>query len=162
MFTFACPRCREELEAEDSIRGTRMACPQCGQRISIPRNRAWSSGGDAQGGPPRVLVVVVAVATLFLIAGAFWGRMVVTARRAEARGPECVKCQGTRQVKCATCKGEKTQRCPNDKCDKGQSVNSRGTLEQCFSCNGRGAVRCQTCAGVGAYACPVCVDAGAR
>ena len=37
-FTFKCPQCGADIEAEDSFRGQVAECPSCGKGIVIPRN----------------------------------------------------------------------------------------------------------------------------
>ena len=35
--TFVCPNCRQELEADASLAGTKIQCPACAHSISIPQ-----------------------------------------------------------------------------------------------------------------------------
>jgi len=44
MIRFACPMCRQELQAHDQDAGGKVGCPKCGQRLQIPPQPA----------PPRV------------------------------------------------------------------------------------------------------------
>ena len=36
MIRFFCPRCKSVLEQPDNAGGTKVACPQCGQRLQVP------------------------------------------------------------------------------------------------------------------------------
>jgi DNA-directed RNA polymerase subunit RPC12/RpoP len=96
-FTFTCPSCKQDLEADDSFRGQTVACPQCGSSITVPscqkkivmKKRSISDTSSASStrtasqrtaSPPKksggkkipiIIAVIIAVSVIAHIGGSF-------------------------------------------------------------------------------------------
>ncbi len=177
---FYCPECKEELEAEEEVRGTKMNCPACWKEITVPMAgvRPPTPGAKASRTPSRERIVlpregsitasvskpvllIVVVAALFLTAGGIAGLSYYRAL-GNRRGPKCETCQGTGKLPCPMCKGSKQERCPNAECQGGKITNFRGEQETCLTCNGTSTIGCRGCAGTGTYGCAACGSTGYR
>ena len=53
---FNCPKCEQELAVDSAGAGTEIACPSCGENITIPEPESVlpRPGGDNEVSPPRV------------------------------------------------------------------------------------------------------------
>jgi hypothetical protein len=170
---FFCTECREELEAEDSIKGTRMKCPACLKDIEVPKGggakpstlRAVSGGrdGDAGDGHPGarfiLLVLLLGLVGLLVVGGAGYTLLKRERERKEKARPRCATCDGTGKITCAVCKGAKTRACKE--CGgTGKRKNFRDQEEDCFACSGRSVTDCPVCAARGNYGCSGCGGTG--
>lgn len=175
MIYFRCPSCREELEAEDSIRGSRMSCPACNRELEVPQSTARGTtrsvplagrrfgpvpSGEAPGREARFFLTVIAagMAGLLVLAGAGY---VLNRKIREARvsRSSCSVCSGRKSVPCAHCGGAKTVPC--GECQStGRRKNWKDEEEVCFACNGTGRHRCAVCGGDGEYSCAACYGTG--
>jgi hypothetical protein len=170
---FFCSECREELEAEDSIRGTRMKCPACLKDIEVPRAGAkpaarGTSGGSREGeavsdAPPGarfiLSVLVLGLVGLLIVGGAGYTLLKRERERKEKARPKCATCEGTGKISCAVCKGAKTRACKE--CEgRGKRKNFRDQDEDCFACSGKSVTDCPVCAGRGSYSCAACGGGG--
>ncbi|MFN3485679.1 MAG: hypothetical protein ACK44W_09375 [Planctomycetota bacterium] len=173
MIFFYCPECREELEAEDSIRGTRMKCPACFKEIEIPqasvklpfrtsRSEAPvpSESEEVLPGTRFILVVLVAgLVGLLVISGVGYTLLRRAQERARAAQPACGACEGKGRVTCAVCTG--TRRLPCTECSgTGKRRNVRDQEETCYKCSGAGTLECSVCGGRGEYGCTGCGGSG--
>ncbi len=178
MIFFFCPDCREELEAEDSIRGAKMKCPACFKEIEVPqasvkvtgrhvrreKEREGGGGGHLSGGAPdgsKFILVVLAVGMvlLFIIAGAGYTLHQREKRREALGRPRCDGCQGKKAVTCAICAGAKVQAC-KECSGTGKRKNFRDEEEVCYVCSGGGRLECRVCSGRGEYSCSACSGRG--
>ncbi len=175
MIYFCCPECREELEAEDSIRGARMKCPACAREIEVPqasvRVAVRQAPGAGRGEPvygygsspmpgAQFFVGVLAAGTIGLLVLCGLG-YVLNKRVREGRlsRSACAVCAGHKTVPCASCNKTKSVTCAE--CGgTGRRKNWRDEEETCFSCNGTGRQTCQVCGGEGEYGCSACYGTG--
>jgi DNA-directed RNA polymerase subunit M/transcription elongation factor TFIIS len=171
---FFCPECKEELEAEDSIRGTRMKCPACAKEIEVPQasvkvttrvGRKPGEGGEreapeeAHPGARFILVVLLAgFAGILALGGVGYTLLKRERERAERARPRCASCEGTGKVKCAVCSGRKVLPC-KECSGTGRRKNFRDQDEDCFACRA-GFLDCLICAGRGEYGCSGCGGTG--
>jgi hypothetical protein len=184
---FYCCSCKEELEAEDSIRGARMKCPACFKEIEVPqvgvrvpgqekgtrsgkgadRDRKKDHGQTTDAMPlsegrQRRLVVGVLVASVIGVF-ALIGVGYVLVQRAEERRqkarPRCELCGATGKIACAVCGGKRQSACKE--CNgSGRRKNLREEEEPCFACGSSGLVNCAICGGRGTYGCSPCQGTG--
>lgn len=170
---FFCSECKEELEAEDSIRGTRMKCPACAKELEVPQDsvKVASRGGrkgtgraevedvEVHPGARFILVVLLAgLAGILALGGVGYTLLKRERERAERARPRCASCEGSGKVKCAVCTGRKTVACKE--CGgTGRRKNFRDQDEDCFSCKG-GVLNCRVCDGRGEYGCSACGGTG--
>lgn len=180
MIFFFCPDCREELEAEDSIRGAKMKCPACFKEIEVPQAsvkvtgrhvRKEKEGGREGGGyavsagaapdGSRFILITLAVGMvgLFVIAGVGYTLQQREKRRMDLSRPRCDGCQGRKIVKCAMCAGAKQQSC-RECSGTGKRKNFRDEEEVCYVCSGGGLLSCRICSGRGEYSCSACAGRG--
>jgi hypothetical protein len=162
---FYCPGCREPLEGEDSIKGTRMACPACGKEIEVPQVSVKPPSAttrllDLPLWGVRFLVIVLVAGAIGLggvtAVGYFIRRQAEQAAREKSRcgacagrgTTGCVRCGGNRKFGCPTCKGT------------GTSKNVRDEDQRCYDCAGKGVRDCVPCGGRGVYACAGCSGTG--
>jgi hypothetical protein len=170
---FYCPECREELEAEDSIRGTRMKCPACFKEIEIPQASVKlpartaraeapvpSETGETLPGSRFILVVLAAgLVGLLVISGVGYTLHRRAQERARQNQPVCGACEGRGKVACTVCAG--TRRLPCGECTgTGKRRNFRDQEESCYKCSGIGTLECQICGGRGEYGCTGCGGTG--
>ena len=174
MIYFFCSECREELEAEDSIKGTRMKCPACLKDIEVPKGggakpaalRPVSGGaresepGDTHPGARFILLVLLlGLVGLLIVGGAGYTLLKRERERKEKARPRCATCDATGKITCAVCKGAKTRSCKE--CGgSGKRKNFRDQEEDCFACSGKSVTDCQVCAGRGTYDCSGCGGTG--
>jgi hypothetical protein len=177
---FLCPDCKEELEAEDSILGTRMNCPACSKDIEVPRTgikissprgakterrEASPPGGAAVSGVmpgARFILVVVVAGALALLAFSGVGYYLNLKHKHMAGGGDpCGVCNGKKTVACARCNGAKNFPC-KECAGTGRRKNFREEEEACFNCNGSGHRACPICGGRGEYSCAPCNGTGVR
>jgi len=172
---FYCPECREELEGEDSIRGSRMKCPACFKEIEVPQasvkvggkttGRREAPGApaptpEAMPGSKFILVVLLAgVVGLLLISGIGYTLVLKAQERARKAIPQCGACEGKGSVPCAVCTGAKKQPC-KECAGTGKRKNFRDEEEVCFRCSGQGVLNCLICDGRGLYGCMGCNGTG--
>jgi hypothetical protein len=170
---FFCSECREELEAEDSIRGTRMKCPACQKDIEVPKAGAKTapraSGGvsrdgdaasEAQPGARFILLVLLfGLVGLLIVGGAGYTLLKRERERKEKARPRCATCEGKGTITCAVCGGAKSKACAECK-GTGKRKNFRDQEEDCFVCSGRSVTDCPVCAGRGNYGCAACGGTG--
>jgi DNA-directed RNA polymerase subunit M/transcription elongation factor TFIIS len=176
---FFCSECREELEAEDSIRGAKMKCPACFKEIEVPQasvkvtgrhdrkekeerggGHAAPAGGAVPEGSRFILIVLaVGMVGLFVIAGVGYTLHQREKRREELSRPRCDGCQGKKVVKCALCAGVKQQPC-KECSGSGKRKNFRDEDEVCYVCSGAGRLDCRVCTGRGEYSCSACGGRG--
>jgi len=167
MIFFCCPECREELEAEDAIKGTAMKCPACWKEISVPvvGMRAPSTGGRkekpqrvvASGGGMGGLFLLVAVSVVVGLAALFGiGYLLRGKNTGPLTGPPCTVCAGKGTQPCKSCAGAATQACTNVNCKGGKTTNVQGGEENCSTCAGKGTIPCQICGGAGGLSCTHC------
>lgn len=174
MIYFFCPECREELEAEDSIRGTRMKCPACVKEIEVPQaslkapaTRGPSPAGgreparsDGHAGARFILwVLLLGLVGLLIVGGTGYTLLKRERERREKARPKCATCEGKGHIACATCSGSKTRAC-KECSGSGKRKNFRDQEEDCYMCSGRGVLDCLTCAGRGSYGCAACSGRG--
>lgn len=175
MIYFHCSQCREELEAEDSIRGVRMKCPACAKDIEVPQvsikvttrsvplseRRDYhpaSGSGTMPGGQFIGMVLAAGVAGLLILSGAGY-ILNQKVREARTRGSSCAVCSGRKNVACARC--NRTKSAPCKECNAtGKRKNWQDEEERCFACNGSGQQRCPVCGGEGEYSCAACYGTG--
>jgi len=172
---FVCPACREELEAEDSIRGVRMKCPACAKDIEVPqasvkvttrqvpmagrRDVPVSSGSTPMAGAQFFGMVLAAGAAGLLILSGVGYILNKKVREARVSRTACVVCSGHKSVACARCNRTKTSPCAE--CNStGKRKNWKDEEESCFACNGTGHQRCPVCGGEGEYSCSACWGTG--
>jgi hypothetical protein len=173
---FFCPECKEELEAEDSIRGTRMKCPACAKDIEVPQASVKISGRSAkkpggtdhsgpeqpqetyQGGRFILIVLLAGLAGVLALGGVGYTLLKRERERAERARPRCPSCEGSGKVKCAVCGGRKTMAC-KECSGTGKRKNFRDQDEDCFACRS-GLLDCKTCDGRGEYGCSGCGGTG--
>jgi len=175
---FYCPECREELEAEDSIRGARMKCPACFKEIEVPQagirattrslrkeregHEAPSRGG-ASGAPDGTKFILIMLGAgmlgLFVISGVGYTLHQRELRRQMLSRPRCDGCQGRKIVKCAVCDGAKRSSC-RECSGTGKRKNFRDEDEVCYVCSGGGTLECRVCSGRGEYSCAGCGGRG--
>ena len=164
MIYFYCPACKEELEADDNIRGTKMKCPACWKEIEVPhigiKPPASKTKADKRPvtvrerpGSGAMIAIVVACGTLALLAGA--GVWYAIRNRPKPPPVPCTACRGTGLSTCSSCGGSKTQACTN-KCQGGKITNVHNELETCSACTGAGTIACQICGGIGGLSCGRC------
>jgi hypothetical protein len=164
---FFCSECREELEAEDSIRGTRMKCPACAKDIEVPRagmkgtaRRDKEVSGE---GPPGarfiLLVLVLGLLGLLGVSAAGYTLLKREKERREKSRPRCATCEGKGQIPCAACQGSKTRAC-KECSGTGKRKNFRDQEEDCHACAGKSVLECPVCAGRGGYGCAACAGQG--
>lgn len=174
MIFFFCPECKEELEAEDSIRGTRMKCPACAKDIEVPQASVKVTGRSArrgetshgsevpeetyQGGRFILVVLLAGLAGVLTLGGVGYTLLKRERERAERAKPRCPSCEATGKVKCAVCGGRKTSPC-KECSGSGRRKNFRDQEEDCFACQG-GQVTCKVCDGRGEYGCSGCGGSG--
>jgi len=165
---FFCSECREELEAEDSIRGTRMKCPACLKDLEVPQAGAKPTARAVSGGPREsdaggdglparfiLLVLLFGLVGLLVVGGAGYTLLKRERERKEKARPKCATCEGSGKISCAVCKGAKTRACKE--CGgSGKRKNFRDQEEECFACSGRSVTDCPVCAGRGSYSCAAC------
>ncbi len=174
MIYFFCSECREELEAEDSIKGSRMKCPACLKDIEVPqlgvkaptaraiaaREREGSDASEAHPGSRFILWVLLAgLLGLLVVGGAGYTLLKRERERAERARPKCATCSATGKVSCAACGGSKTRAC-RECMGTGKRKNFRDQEEDCFACAGKSVVDCQICGGRGSYTCTACGGQG--
>ena len=176
MIFFNCPDCKEELEAEESIRGVKMLCPACEKEISVPqattrpttrttrkdlRNKSapYSSALAAPGG--KFILWVLLAGTLGIVAIAGVGIALTNAARERAllARPQCAVCSTKGTVDCVACKGTSKRDCI-ECLGVGTRTNFRGDEERCFACSGKKQVDCPVCGGRGKYSCAGCNGVG--
>ncbi|MBI2901728.1 MAG: hypothetical protein HYY17_16205 [Planctomycetes bacterium] len=169
MIYFYCPECREELEAEDSIKSTKMRCPACWKEIVVPevgialppgRKAARPVGEPAERSVgPRIFLVTVVVVVLGL-AGWFGVRHFL-AKRQEAARPKCTACAGKGTQTCRDCRGAKMFPCKGECKGTGKVIHQPGNEEtNCSDCAGTARTPCRTCGGSGGYGCERCQGTG--
>lgn len=175
MIYFRCPSCREELEAEDSIRGARMNCPACNRELEVPQStvrgttrtvpvvgRRWipASFDASPGAESRFFLMVVGagLAGLLVLSGAGY-LLNQKIREARRGGSSCTVCSGRKSVTCAHCNGAKALACGECQAS-GRRKNWKDEEESCFACNGSGRQRCPVCGGEGEYSCAACYGTG--
>jgi hypothetical protein len=172
---FFCSECREELEAEDSIRGTRMKCPACLKEIEVPQQGGKPPARAAgSAGPPRevetggeihpgarfiLLVLLVGLVGLLVVGGAGYTLLKRERERREKARPKCATCDGSGKTTCAVCGGAKTRAC-KECSGTGKRKNFRDQEEDCFACSGKSVTDCPVCAGRGGYGCAACAGTG--
>ena len=172
MILFFCPQCKEELEAEDSIKGTRMQCPACEKEIEVPRTSAHgppkgtrrdhapSYADEGHSGGRFILIVLVAgVLGLLVLGGVGWTLVKRERERAERARPKCPICEGSGKAPCTACKGSKSSSC-RECSGSGKRKNFRDQEEDCYVCSARGVLTCLVCDGRGSYGCSGCGGAG--
>jgi hypothetical protein len=168
MIYFTCSECREELEADESIKGTKMKCPACWKEIAVPfigiatgrkgekRDRPGSSlpTGGARTAPMLLFAAILSVVVLGTVIGV--GMMLRKPPDPNALpGPPCKVCAAKGTQPCQSCAGSKSQRCTNP-CQNGKITNSKNELVDCPVCAGRGTLACPTCGGAGTISCSHC------
>src|SRR5947209_4821570 len=47
MIEFSCPKCDADLEAESDDAGTKLACPECGQVMTVPGSKPVKKSNSA-------------------------------------------------------------------------------------------------------------------
>lgn len=166
MIFFYCPSCDEELEAEDSVKGTRMKCPACLKEIVVPlvgvkvqqRNRAMARPAARDPVGPKLLVAGI---LLVLLSGvAFVIVRTVIKSKPEDR-PKCAACGGKATQVCTECKGAKTFPCKGECKGTGKVIHvGSGQQTNCSDCGGSGKQHCPVCDGRGFYACQKCGGSG--
>jgi DNA-directed RNA polymerase subunit M/transcription elongation factor TFIIS len=175
---FFCPDCREELEAEDSIRGVKMKCPACFKEIEVPQasvkvtgrsqkkereggreSHGLPSGGVPDGSKFILVVLGIGLVGLFVIAGVGYTLHQREQKRLELSRPGCDGCQRRKVVKCAVCAGAKQTAC-KECSGTGKRKNFRDEDEVCFVCSGSGLRECLVCGGRGEYSCAACGGRG--
>jgi DNA-directed RNA polymerase subunit M/transcription elongation factor TFIIS len=174
---FFCPECKEELEAEDSIKGSRMKCPACFKELEVPQvgvkvtsrtvtrrsERAEAAAASSSASLPGArFILVVLVAGLLgalAISGIGWTLHKRTLAEAESRKPKCGACDGKGAVRCAVCNGGKTMPCA-ECTGTGRRRNFRDEEETCFRCSGGSRLNCRVCDGRGEYQCAGCGGTG--
>lgn len=179
MIYFYCPECKEELEAEDSIRGVRMKCPACAREIEVPQAsvkmptaRAGIKKGEYDLPSPeapaalpgaRFIIIILVAGTVGLLALTGVGYYLTErAREARLRAlPKCDICAGKKKVACVRCAGARTMPCEGCK-GAGVRKNVRDEDEPCYVCRGGGRNDCPICAGRGEYSCAACAGTGLR
>ena len=166
MIYFFCTECREELEAEDSIRGTRMKCPACAKDIEVPRAGMKATVREAREGPSAegpsrfiLLVLVFGLLGLLGVSAAGWTLLKRERERREQARPKCATCEGSGKIPCAACAGAKTRAC-KECAGTGKRKNVRDQEEDCFGCAGKSVLECPICAGRGGYGCAACEGRG--
>lgn len=184
MIFFYCPDCKEELEAEDSIRGAKMKCPACFKEIEVPQVGVkvekpakaagkWEKGREdregaheppsSSGGLPEakflVTVLVIGLAGLLAICGVGYILHKRSIEQAERARPKCDLCAGKGAIPCTICAGAKKQSC-KDCNGSGHRKNFRDQDEECYVCSGKGLLDCRTCGGRGEYGCKGCNGVG--
>lgn len=185
MIFFYCNSCKEELEAEDSIRGARMKCPACYKEIEVPQvgvrvpdsgkipvrvkeRKPKDASGDSTDPVPvsepifnRFVLSVLAAGIVGVFA--FIGVGYVLVQRAEQRRllsrPKCDICAASGRVPCAVCGGKRQQPC-RECSGSGKRKNVRDEDETCFACSGKALLDCTICGGRGHYGCSVCGGTG--
>ena len=168
---FFCSECREELEAEDSIRGSRMKCPACLKDIEVPKTGTKPSarataGGSREDEPEShpgarfiLLVLLLGLVGLLVVGGAGYTLLKRERERKEKARPKCATCEATGKITCAVCKGAKTRACKE--CGGlGKRKNFRDQEEECFACSGKSVTDCPVCAARGSYGCSACGGTG--
>lgn len=112
VITFFCSACGEELEAEDSIRGSRMTCPACGKEIDVPRtgSRSAPPRADVQRGARLILLVLLlGLFGLLVVGGAGYALLKRERERRATAVPKCATCEGSGKTRdgfqCAACGG---------------------------------------------------------
>ncbi len=177
MIFFYCSECKEELEAEDSIRGTRMKCPACFKEIEVPQvgvkvttrvatrraEREPPAPAPAESSLPGArFILVVLVAGLLgalAISGIGWTLHKRAIAEGDRRKPRCGACEGRGAVRCAVCSGNKKSVCKE--CRGTTKIkNFKGDEETCQPCIGSGLLSCQICGGRGEYGCTGCGGTG--
>jgi DNA-directed RNA polymerase subunit M/transcription elongation factor TFIIS len=169
---FFCSECREELEAEDSIRGSRMKCPACLKEIEVPQagvkaptiraavREAPATSSDAQPGTRFILwVLLLGLVGLLVVGGVGYTLLKRERERAERARPKCGTCTATGRVACAACAGSKSRAC-RECSGTGKRKNFRDQEEDCFACAGKSVVDCPICGGRGGYTCTACSGSG--
>lgn len=176
MILFYCPDCKEELEAEDSIRGVKMQCPACNKEITVPQasvkvttrttrkesrdSYAASFAAPVPGG--KFILIVLVAGTIGLLAIAGIG--IALTRHAQGsifrNRAKCGVCNAEKTVTCAQCKGSAKVPCTDTDCKGGKRLNFRGDPEQCTWCQGKGQIDCAVCGGRGKYSCSGCNGTG--
>ena len=184
MIFFYCPDCKEELEAEDSIRGAKMKCPACFKEIEVPQvgvkvETPVRSGGkkekgrEDREGPPEVSVssiavpeakflvgvLVIGLVGLLAICGVGYILHKRSIEQAERARPKCDVCAGKGAIPCTICAGAKKQSC-KECSGSGHRKNFRDQDEECYVCSGKGLLDCRTCGGRGEYGCKGCNGVG--
>jgi DNA-directed RNA polymerase subunit M/transcription elongation factor TFIIS len=174
---FFCPECREDLEAEDSIRGVKMKCPACFKEIEVPqgsvkattrtsrkeRDEGHGRGGGHGASPDvsRLVPIVLGAGILgfFIISGVGYTLHQREKRRELLSRPQCDSCQGRKVIKCAVCAGAKHQSC-KECSGTGKRKNFKDEEETCYVCSGGGLLDCRVCSGRGEYGCAACGGRG--
>ncbi len=184
MIFFYCPECKEELEAEDSIRGAKMKCPACFKEIEVPQmgvkvEKPTKTVGKKEKGredreaPPEsspsssglpeakflVTVLVIGLLGFLAICGVGYVLHKRSSEQAERARPKCDVCTGKGRVPCTICAGAKKQSCKDCK-GSGHRKNFRDQDEECYVCSGKGLLDCLTCGGGGEYGCKGCNGVG--
>ncbi len=184
MIFFYCPDCKEELEAEDSIRGAKMKCPACYKEIEVPQvgvkvEAPARSGGkkekerEGRDGPPEappssiaipeakflVGVLLIGLVGLLAICGVGYILHKRSIEQAERARPKCDVCAGKGAIPCTICAGAKKQPC-KECSGSGHRKNFRDQDEECYVCSGKGMLDCRTCGGRGEYGCKGCNGVG--
>ncbi|HEX7899792.1 MAG TPA: hypothetical protein VF950_18630 [Planctomycetota bacterium] len=172
MIYFFCSECREELEAEDSIRGTRMKCPACLKDLEVPKagskpaprpaaggSRESEAGLEAQPGARFILLVLLlGLVGLLIVGGAGYTLLKRERERKEKARPTCATCGGSGKISCAACEGRKTRACKE--CVQGKRKNFRDQEEDCYVCSGKATTDCPVCGARGNYGCAACGGTG--
>lgn len=171
---FFCTECREELEAEDSIRGSRMKCPACLKEIEVPQagTKPPPRHGTRDHGPSAAVesssppgtkfilwVLLFGLLGLLAVGGAGYALLQRERERREKARPKCATCTATGRIACTACGGAKTRAC-RECSGTGKRKNFRDQDEDCFSCGGKSVLDCPICGGRGHYTCSACAGTG--
>jgi len=187
---FYCSECKEELEAEDSIRGAKMKCPACFKEIEVPQvgvkvDKPPKTGGkkDKDGKEKgredhregayepepsstslpeaKFLIKILLIGILGLLA--ISGVGYILHKRSLEQAEKA-------RPKCDVCSGKGAVPCticsgakkqPCKECSgSGHRKNFRDQDEDCYVCSGKGMLDCRTCAGRGEYGCKSCNGTG--
>ncbi|GEM_PF-5821134 len=169
MIFFCCPECREELEAEESIKNTRMKCPACWKEITVPevgvsipaQGRRPARVVRAGGGSPAGKIFLITLLVVVAGGGMFFLLRHLANRQREAERPKCEACRGKGSQECGDCRGAKTFPCKGECKGSGRVLHQpSGEETNCSDCAGAGRTPCRTCDGRGGYSCARCRGTG--